>query len=228
MSVDTACQHYGINRQSYYKQINALTAEAATANKVIQLVRDQRIKLPQLGTRKLYYLLKPSLAPSHIKLGRDGLFDVLRGANMLVKPKRAYHKTTHSHHRFRKHPNLLKVGDQQVIAKDSEPLRHSVAQVVDIICSMTDGYDCYQNTLVERVDGIRKLCINVGGALLSWTSPPVTGSTIDNPYEVALVCQILIRNCQQTLIKVSTRPNISIKRDMGYRTFPKMVIQEGC
>jgi putative transposase len=90
MSVATACQHYGISRQAYYKQACALNAKAATANKVVQLVRDQRIKHPQLGTRKLYYLLKPNLAGLHIKLGRDGLFDVLRGANMLVKPKRAY------------------------------------------------------------------------------------------------------------------------------------------
>jgi ACT domain-containing protein len=49
MSINTACQHYGISRQAYYKQAYALHAKASTANKVVQLVRDQRIKLPQLG-----------------------------------------------------------------------------------------------------------------------------------------------------------------------------------
>ncbi len=120
MSVDLACQHYGISRQAYYKQNQALTAKAATASAVVQLVRNQRIKLPQLGTRKLYYLLKPLLTQMQIKLGRDGLFEVLRGANLLVTPKRSYHKTTNSHHRFRKHPNLLKAGEDQVIATESE------------------------------------------------------------------------------------------------------------
>ena len=39
---------------------------------------------------------------------------------MLVPVRRAYHKTTDSHHRFRRHPNLLKAGDQQVRARASE------------------------------------------------------------------------------------------------------------
>lgn len=229
MSVDTACHHYGISRQAYYKQTNALTAKAATANAVVQLVRNQRIKLPQLGTRKLHYLLKPTLAQMQIKLGRDGLFDVLRGANMLVTPKRSYHKTTNSHHRFRKHPNLLKAGEGQIIVTGSEQVwvadityiptkeetvylslvtdaysrkivghhvhnslhtdqvakalssavknrqtkqelvhhsdrgiqycsndYQSIHAVSGITCSMTDGYDCYQNALAERVNGILK------------------------------------------------------------------------
>jgi putative transposase len=229
MSVHTACQHYGITRQAYYKQSQALNAKAAKANAVVQLVRNQRIKLPKLGTRKLYYLLKPSLTQMHIKLGRDGLFDVLRGANMLVSPKRSYHKTTNSHHRFRKHPNLLKAGEQQVTATQSEQVwvadityiptqeetvylslvtdaysrkivghhvhnslhtdqiakaltlavKHrqtnqrlvhhsdrgiqycsndyqSIHAMAGITCSMTDGYDCYQNALAERVNGILK------------------------------------------------------------------------
>ena len=120
MSVETACHHYGITRQAYYKQSQALHAKAAKANAVVHLVRQQRMKLPKLGTRKLYYLLQPMFMQLHIKLGRDGLFDVLRGANMLISPKRSYQKTTHSHHRFRKHPNLLKAGEQQVIAMESE------------------------------------------------------------------------------------------------------------
>ena len=33
---------------------------------------------------------------------------------MLVAPKRAYNKTSDSHHRFRQHPNLLKAGQAQV------------------------------------------------------------------------------------------------------------------
>lgn len=50
-----------------------------------------------------------------IRVSRDRLFDVLRAARLLVKPYRAYHKTTDSHHRFRRHPNLLKDGPQKVV-----------------------------------------------------------------------------------------------------------------
>lgn len=162
-------------------------------------------------------------------MGRDALFDILRQARLLVLPKRAYHKTTHSHHRFYKHPNLLKAGLQQVTPSRPEqvwvaditylpthtqntylslvtdaysrkivgyhldehmqtnavgkalqmavsrrqhklPLIHhsdrgiqycsaeyqAIHQKHQINCSMTDGYDCYQNALAERVNGILK------------------------------------------------------------------------
>lgn len=229
MSITAACQHLCISRQAYYQQIKQSKRKAATASTVIALASEHRIKQPRIGTRKLYYLLKPRMNQLQVKLGRDGLFSVLRGANMLIAPKRAYHKTTNSHHRFRKHPNLLKPGEGQVTANACEQLwvgdityiptqqqtvylslitdaysrkivghhvhesLHSaqVAQALalavkgrqtkqplihhsdrgiqycasdyqaihaanGITCSMTDGYDCYQNALAERVNGILK------------------------------------------------------------------------
>ncbi len=62
--------------------------------------------MPRLGTRKLYHLLKSEL--KELGVGRDKLFDILKANHMLIKPKRTYHKTTNSHHRFRKHKNLIK------------------------------------------------------------------------------------------------------------------------
>ncbi len=61
--------------------------------------------MPKLGTRKLYYMLKDKLAV--LQVGRDKLFRILRANHMLIKPKRSYHITTDSHHRFRKHKNLV-------------------------------------------------------------------------------------------------------------------------
>ncbi len=61
--------------------------------------------MPKLGTRKLYYLLKDELSTLHV--GRDKLFRILRANDMLIKPKKYYHITTDSHHRFRKHKNLV-------------------------------------------------------------------------------------------------------------------------
>lgn len=68
---------------------------------------NERLCLSRLGTRKLYFLLKSRFQVFKIKLGWNSLFNVLRSANMLIKPRRPYHKTTNSHHRFRKHPILL-------------------------------------------------------------------------------------------------------------------------
>jgi len=183
---------------------------------------------PRLGTRKLHHILSCRDDPA-LHIGRDRLFTVLRDAGLLVRPARAYHKTTHSHHRFYKHPNLLKAGPGQAVISGPEqvwvaditwlpvrtgtayvslvtdafsrkivgyhvheslhtehvvkalqmalrnrrgrtPLIHhsdrgiqycsaqyqSVHEKHGLICSMTDGYDCYQNALAERVNGILK------------------------------------------------------------------------
>jgi putative transposase len=69
------------------------------------LVRNIRIVMPKLGSRKLYYLLKDQL--SILNVGRDKLFRILRANHMRIQPKKGYHSTTDSHHRFRKHKNLV-------------------------------------------------------------------------------------------------------------------------
>ncbi len=66
-----------------------------------------RSKMPRLGTRKLYYLLKEELAARNIKIGRDVLFNFLRAEQLLIKPKRSYTKTTNSKHWMKKYPNLI-------------------------------------------------------------------------------------------------------------------------
>ena len=61
--------------------------------------------MPRIGVRKLYYLLGDKLQA--LKIGRDKFFDILRANHLLIQPKRSYHVTTNSHHRFRKHQNLI-------------------------------------------------------------------------------------------------------------------------
>lgn len=76
--------------------------------------------MPRLGTRKLYYLLRPKL--ECLKIGRDKLFEILRANQLLIRPKRQYHVTTNSYHRFRKHKNLIEYidiqGPEQVLVSD--------------------------------------------------------------------------------------------------------------
>ena len=64
-----------------------------------------RKSMPRIGARKLYHLLINELQV--LKIGRDKFFNILRANHLLIQPKRSYHVTTNSHHRFRKHKNLL-------------------------------------------------------------------------------------------------------------------------
>lgn len=225
MSIARSCQLLGISRQAYYQQQAREQRKVAQNQTLIAAVLRERALQPRIGTRKLQCLLRQT----GLEVGRDQLFALLRAQRLLVPSRRAYHKTTHSHHRFHKHPNLLKAGEQQVIAQRPEqvwvaditylPVREGEAylslvtdaysrkivgyQVHDnlktesvagafrqalqqrqrggelihhsdrgiqycsaqyqalhaeygVRCSMTDGYDCYQNALAERVNGILK------------------------------------------------------------------------
>lgn len=69
------------------------------------MVQEIRIQQPRIGTRKLYHLLVGKL--KELGVGRDRLFAILKANHMLIEPKRRYHMTTDSHHRFRKHRNLI-------------------------------------------------------------------------------------------------------------------------
>lgn len=218
----------GISRQAYYKRNRAFDGRTDESERVARHVRQIRMRQPRVGTRKLHYLLHQQPNPE-LKVGRDRLFSILTEHRLLVQPKRAYHKTTNSFHRFYRHPNLLKDGPGQVIAsapenvwvaditylpgqsdplylslvtdafsrkivghhvhlslhadsvanafkaalrkrRKSGPLVHHSDRGIqycsalyqrlherhEVRCSMTDGYDCYQNALAERVNGILK------------------------------------------------------------------------
>ena len=101
---------FGLNRQVYYRSTKRNKASRKKAEQVIELVENIRIKMPKLGGRKLYFLLSEPL--KELKIGRDKFFNILRANHLLIIPKRSYHVTTNSHHRFRKHKNL--VSDYQV------------------------------------------------------------------------------------------------------------------
>ena len=189
------------------------------------LVLEQRMLMPRLGTRKLYYLLKNRFDREKIKVGRDKLFSYLRQEHLLIKPKKNYTKTTQSKHWLHKYPNMVKDmdinGPEQLWVSDITYLKtkeqstylalvtdaysrkimgynlsldlgaESVSEAVKMaiknriykhpvvhhsdrglqycselyqnilkrnntIPSMTDGYDCYQNALAERMNGIIK------------------------------------------------------------------------
>ncbi len=76
-----------------------------TAEQVVQLVVPLRTRMPRIGTRKLYHLLKTNLQTHQV--GRDKLFSILKANHLRVFPKRNYRVTTNTHHRFYKHKDLV-------------------------------------------------------------------------------------------------------------------------
>lgn len=95
----------GIDRQKYYRAKRRKSSKESLAKQVIELVSIVRKKMRRLGTKKLYHKLEKEL--KQLNVGRDKLFDILRANRLLISPKRQYHVTTDSHHRFKKHRNLI-------------------------------------------------------------------------------------------------------------------------
>ena len=93
----------GLYKKEKREQQEIIEAEIII-NEVKRIKKDQ----PRIGTRKLQVLLQPELEKHGIKIGRDGLFDLLREFGLLVKMKRYKHYTTDSKHAFYKYPNRLK------------------------------------------------------------------------------------------------------------------------
>jgi transposase InsO family protein len=224
MSISFACTLFGYDRQVYYRSKKRVVENQQRAKLVLELVKVKRNRMPRLGGKKLYHLLKTEL--NKLGVGRDKFFDILRANHLLIKPKRQYHITTNSHHRFRKHKNLVEelpvnrpeqlwVSDITYIGDRDDPkylalvtdsyskkivgydvsdslsvpgsiraitmaiksrkykakklIHHSdrglqycsdkyqqVLNKHDIICSMTEKYDPYQNAVAERINGILK------------------------------------------------------------------------
>lgn len=98
----------GRSRASYYKQ-RSDRSEAVLDNSVVrELIMEKRRRMPRIGGRKLYSLIKEDLDAQGIKMGRDKLFEWLRERDLLVKPKKSFTRTTKSNHHFRVHKNLIK------------------------------------------------------------------------------------------------------------------------
>ena len=93
------CRLFGVNRQTYYRTIKTLDSKRKTATQVVKLIAEVRMRLPECGTRKLYYILQDQLKA--LGVGRDRLFAIVKANHLEIVPKRQYHVTTNSHHRFR-------------------------------------------------------------------------------------------------------------------------------
>jgi len=96
---------FGIKRQVYYRAVARINQRQQLTAQVLRLIEHVRIKMPRIGTRKLYYLLEDQMR--ELGVGRDRLFAIMKANHLQIVPRRQYHITTDSHHRFRKHKNLV-------------------------------------------------------------------------------------------------------------------------
>lgn len=216
---------FGISRQALYQEKSRALKREEELDRIKPLIVEKRMKMPRLGTRKLYHLLSGQFNTLGVKMGRDALFSYLREEKILIKPLKSYTKTTDSKHWLKKYPNLLKElvpsRIEEVFVSDityvkTQERTHYLSLVTDVFSrkimgyqlsddmsaenvakalqmaiknrktdwplihhsdrglqycsglyqsqlkqagiqpSMTDGYDCYQNALAERINGILK------------------------------------------------------------------------
>lgn len=102
------CGWFGVTRQAYYqngwKGIEISIEEDLILKEVLEIRKDHK----RMGTRKLYEKLHPFMQEYQIKMGRDGLFDLLSSNNLLVRKRKRRIQTTQSFHWLRKYSNLIR------------------------------------------------------------------------------------------------------------------------
>jgi putative transposase len=108
ISIAAVCRQLGYSRQAYHKCVRNKQLKSWYREIVKQKVLAIRKRMPRLGVRKLYYLLKQEFMRENIPVGRDKLFSLLKEKDLLVMRKKKYTKTTDSKHWLRKHPDLVK------------------------------------------------------------------------------------------------------------------------
>lgn len=157
---------FGVSRQVYYRSKQNKAKRQSISVKVIDMVVSIRRRMPRIGTRKLYFMLRSSLRI--LSVGRDRLFQILRANHLLVVPKRCYTITTNSHHRFRKHKDIVEgltierpeqvwVSDITYLGDRKEPCYLSL--VTDAYSKLIVGYDVSSNLNAQNSVKALKMAI---------------------------------------------------------------------
>ena len=102
------CKLFGKSRQAYYKHDDREEKNGLADALVLKLVGEIRHDLPRCGTDKLHYMLSSSFEEHGVKMGRDGLYDLLGKHGLLIRLRKRKPYTTNSNHHYRKYPNLIR------------------------------------------------------------------------------------------------------------------------
>jgi transposase InsO family protein len=108
INIGFLCNCFNISRQAYYQHEWLLSEEVFQYGLLLDEVRDIRRRHNRIGVRKLHVMLEAFMQENCIKIGRDGLFDLLSVHGLLIrKRKRHIIRTTQSFHWLKKYPNLI-------------------------------------------------------------------------------------------------------------------------
>jgi transposase InsO family protein len=92
--MDQICSQFGITRQAHYQKQHREIVKSMENEIILEMVRLIRRKHPRMGCRKVLYKISPMLASEGLNIGRDRLFELLRRADLLIKRKKKYRRTT--------------------------------------------------------------------------------------------------------------------------------------
>lgn len=113
---------FGKSQTAYYKAIKRKSKTYNNEHLIIQEVFRIRKKLPKVGSKKLYHMVKPFMEKETIKCGRDKFYSLLKSQGLILKRKRNYMRTTYTHpwmHGFgNKIENLIINRSEQVWVSD--------------------------------------------------------------------------------------------------------------
>ncbi len=136
------CSLLGRSRQAYYKGIKAEATKSIQSRAIVEQIKLIREDQPRTGSDKIHILLADFKQSHGIKMGRDGLLELMREEHLLVRPKRRRAKTTFSYHRFHKYPNRIKGlvpnGPNELWASDMTYI--PVGQSFAYLSLITDAY----------------------------------------------------------------------------------------
>ena len=137
------CGWFGITRQAYYQNNWEDISRTIEEDLLLREIKEIRKFHPRMGGRKLYVKLEAFILEHSIKLGRDGLFDLLTRNNLLIRKRRRKIQTTNSRHRFKKYPNLIRdfvpTGPNQLWVSDITYLKINTGKYL-YISFITDAY----------------------------------------------------------------------------------------
>jgi transposase InsO family protein len=149
---------HGVSRQAFYQQMRRQERLLYKEHVILELIAPIRARMPKIGGRKLYDLLKSDIHKHGFKLGRDRFFTILRDNDKLVKRRKRYRVTTDSKHRFRVYENLIKDLEvtrvHQVLVSDITYIRYQkgflyLALVTDLYSRKIIGYDLSESLGID-------------------------------------------------------------------------------
>ncbi len=209
------CKIYNISRQGHYKKKKSQGQKKLKEKIILEMVQDIRLKMPRIGSKKLYVLLTKQMSIMGLKTGRDAFMEILRTNGLFARRKRHYVRTTNSTHRFKVYDNLIKdtpvTKKDQVYVSDITYIKSSerfgyLSLVTDLYSRKIVGYDFSDSLSVEgslralkmsllnkkiydlthHSDRGIQYCCNVYIKLLNKNNIKISMAEKGNPYENAV------------------------------------------